>query len=624
MKKEIRAGFIIAIMVVISLMPFYSCGPAPSKSQSPPPQQSQPSQVPQSQPRIATASYNGEPAIIFRVDDVARGQNEEAVEKIIQLFGRNNVPVDVGIVPHNDGRDSYDMFFLKKYLDAGLIDLSIHGNQHAVNEFDTTKSGISYQKLKSDLITARSQLQQYYGITPVAITVPYDFFNEEGYKAAQDAGFKIFSTQKVVEPFPSVLPVDYAGKLSEKGMSRLCTVHDVANWDMGKQKWGDIFTADPKNELFYAIDWGINNLGVAVVGIHPQAFLNATGAIDTEKLNKLDAIIKSSKQRAVITTFNTWYKYTSVVVIGSPRERKQKTPAFNGGLATIFRMDDAEKGVNEKIVEEIIKVFERNKMPLDVGIMPFSGGRNSYDMPFLLKYLDAGVIDISMHGYKNTFVEFDTKLSRATFNELPEDIRGCFLDAYGKSTYTPAGTNYADLKAGLSRSREQFKRYFGFAPVAFTVPYDSFNEDGYRAAQDAGFKIFCSLMAEETYPSVEPVDYLGHKDKNGMYRLPSIGDVADWDAAACQWGDILNLTHTGDSLHVTMQEGLKSMIGLAILRIHPLAFVDAANNPDPAKLNKLDAIIKYIIQNKATYGQIITFQSWYDYTSKQKPPQEPQ
>ena len=238
-----------------------------------------------------------------------------------------------------------------------------------------------------------------------------------------------------------------------------------------------------------------------------------------------------------------------------------------------------------------------------------------------MTYLDAGIIDISVHGYKNTFLEFDTKLSGATYNELDENLRKCFEDAYGKSNYVPTRTNYTDLKSGLSRAREQFKRYYGFVPVALTVPYDSFNEDGYRAAQDAGFKIFSSILAEDPYPSVELVDYSGRKDKNGMYRLPSTGDVSDWDSSKCQWGDVLPLTGPADSLHVSMGAGLKSVIGLAILRIHPQAFADVAGNPDPVKLNKLDAIIKYIIENKAIYGPIITFQSWYDYTSKQEPPQ---
>jgi hypothetical protein len=108
----------------------------------------------------------------------------------------------------------------------------------------------------------------------------------------------------------------------------------------------------------------------------------------------------------------------------------------------------------------------------------------------------------------------------------------------------------------------------------FTFPYDSFNEAGYKAVQDAGFKIASSILYEDQYPSaVYPVDYYGRMALNGMYRIPSTGDVADWDSEKCAWGDISILTGPGDTLYITMKEGLDA-IGLAILRIHPQAFVD--------------------------------------------------
>jgi peptidoglycan/xylan/chitin deacetylase (PgdA/CDA1 family) len=616
-----RTKFLIIILAISMLVSYIGCnGVTQDISQKPQSQQPQQSQETPFVSKIETPLYDGGPAIIFRLDDVAKGWNEEVVEKIIRLMGKNNVPLDVGIIPRNDGRDSYEMPFLIPYLDSGIIDISIHGDQHSDMEFDTAKSGTSYQKLNSDLITARSQIKQYFGVNPIAFTVPYDYYTEDGYKAVQDAGFKVFSTQKAVEPHPSIRPVDFDGNQDENGMSRLCTVNDVARWDASKQQWGDIFSTEPNNELFNAIDWGISNLGVAVVGIHPQAFLDASNNIDTKKLDKLDAIIKMCQKRGTVTTFESWYKYAVATIIKPPHQRINKTPAYNGGPAVIFRMDDAQKGVNEEAVERIIKIFEQNAVSVDVGVEPYGAGSDTYVIPFLLKYLDAGVIDISMHGYKNTFQEFDTKLSGATITELDKDLQKCFEDAYGMSTYNPTRTTYEELKAGLLKAREQFRNYFGFAPAAFTVPYDNFNEDGYRAVQDAGFKVFSSIWALDPCPSAtDLVNYFCHRDINGMYRLPSIDDVSEWDSSKCQWGDVLTLTSSTGQLYTSINTGLASVIRLAILRIHPQAFVDARNKVDIVKLNKLDAIIKYIINNKATYGQITTFQSWYDYTSVQKP-----
>jgi hypothetical protein len=91
------------------------------------------------------------------------------------------------VIPHANGIDSYDIPFLETYLDSGIIDISVHGDTHAVDEFDTAKSGRSFEQLKAGLIKARDQFQQHFGFAPVAFTVPNDFFDKDGYQAAQDA-----------------------------------------------------------------------------------------------------------------------------------------------------------------------------------------------------------------------------------------------------------------------------------------------------------------------------------------------------------------------------------------------------------------------------------------------------
>jgi hypothetical protein len=567
--------------------------------------------------KVDTALYSGDPAIIFRLDDVAKGWNKKTVEQIIRLFGKHNVPLDVGIIPHADGKDSYELPFLKRYLDAGIIDLSIHANKHIDKEFDTSQSGVSYKKLTTELTRAIDQFKQYFGIAPMAFTVPYDFFNEEGYKAVYDAGFKIFSTQKAVEFSPTIYPADYSGNRDKNGMSRLCTVSDVAHWDAENKEWGEILSIGPGTELSQAIDWGLKNLEVAVVGVHPDAFLDKNNNLDPVKLGQLEDIIKSAKELAVITTFKQWYQFAYEVVIGPPHVRKQETPPYHGGPAVIFRMDDADKGFLEDTVEQIIQIFEKNGVPLDVGVMPRSGGRRSYYMPFLLKYLDAGVIDISMHGYLNTFSEFDTELSGATFAELDEELQNCFVDAYGQSTFSPTKSYYTQLNSGLLAARGQFKHYFGVTPIAFTVPYDYFNEEGYKAVQHAGFKIFSSQQLYEPYPnSNETVDYFGKHDDKGMYRLPMATDTAAWNDKECSWGDILELISTDENeLYSSISWSLNSQrVGVAVIGVHPQSFIDISNKPDAVKLDKLEKIVKHIIDRPNIYGEIITFQSWYKYT----------
>jgi hypothetical protein len=58
-----------------------------------------------------------------------------------------------------------------------------------------------------------------------------------------------------------------------------------------------------------------------------------------------------------------------------------------------------------------------------------------------------------------------------------------------------------------------------------------------------------------------------------------------------------------------------------VLTMHPQAFTDDKDKADPAKMKVLENAIKYILNNKDKMGQITTFQSWYEYASKQKPAQ---
>lgn len=614
-------GMLITIAVLLSLLASMTIGcttieikpvQQPQKIETPKPVQSV-----QFKRSTLTAPYVGAPAVIFRMDDVAKGQNEEVVERIITIFGKNNVPLDVGVIPHANGQNSFEIPFLRTYLDSGIIDINMHGNRHSTSEFDTTKSNQNYEMLKADLVTARNQFEHYFGSAPTAFTIPYDFFSADGYKAVQDAGFKIFSTQKAADPHPSVQPVDFNGNENSNGMSRLCTVIDVAKWDDTNKQWGDIFSTDLKNELFASIDWGLKNLGVAVVGIHPQAFINDKGAPDTEKLNKLNDIVKAVRQRNSITTFESWYTFALSALIGPPHIRTGKTPAFTGGPAIIMRLDDVERGVYEDTVEEMIKIFQRNRVPVDVGVMPFAGGHISYNVPMLLKYLDAGVIDITVHGYRNTFAEFDTEISGASFDRLDQAIKPCFENAFGQFIYKPVKSYYEDLSTGLTLTRERYKRYFGVAPVAFSIPNDYFNEEGYRAAQVAGFKIFSSQQMSEKYPSDIPVDYYGRPDVFGMYRLPAFASVNDWDSLHCRFGNLLLLENPDDVLWDSIIYSFKSTIKIAVIYLHPQAFIDTYGRPDKTKLNKLDAMVKFIVSHKDIFGPIITFQSWYNWKVQQ-------
>jgi hypothetical protein len=183
-----------------------------------------------------------------------------------------------------------------------------------------------------NLNNAKQQVRNYYGVDPVAFTVPYDFFDKAGYDAIRDAGFKVFSTHTTVEPHRSITPVDYDGSPDINGLYRIPTATDVSMWDPVKRQWGDVYNISQFRNLkyypplteysieqdyselpvyhdFYLVKRELDKLGVAVMSIHPDAFITAEGKPDQERLSKLDEVLKWAKQFTNITTFNQWYKY---------------------------------------------------------------------------------------------------------------------------------------------------------------------------------------------------------------------------------------------------------------------------------------------------------------------------
>jgi hypothetical protein len=273
--------------------------------------------------------FNGGRAIIFRLDDVSKDWHEDVDKELLLLFEKNGIPLDLGVVSNVDGSDSYELPWLKDYVNKGVAGISVHGYNWDYYQLDTAQSKTEYADIKSKLRKARDSYTRYFGVTPVALTVPTDYWDKTGYLAVQDAGFKIFATHTTAEPYPSTDLVDYQGRKDPAGMYRIPTSSDVCEWDDAKAGWGNLIDISQPagitdfckyyaayDEKFYnAIGTmtcsQLGYLGVAAIGIHPDAFVNADGKIDKDKLAQLQPIITWAKKQATITTFEGWYNYTS-------------------------------------------------------------------------------------------------------------------------------------------------------------------------------------------------------------------------------------------------------------------------------------------------------------------------
>lgn len=247
-------------------------------------------------------------AIVFRMDDVERGDRELIIGRIIDLFESQGVPLDVGVMPFARERESFRLPMLKPYLARGAIDISMHGYGHGYREADSTFSGMSYAVFHDKLVRGRQQFLDYYGVAPLAFTVPFDFFDSTGYRAISDAGFRVFSTAEQVERNLSRQPLDHLGRPDPEGMWRLSTARDLVSWDASRQRWGQVSPASAHATLFLAVKRQLRQLGVGVISLHPQAFLDEEGRPDTDKLARLEAVIRYSRTLGEVTTFTRLYR----------------------------------------------------------------------------------------------------------------------------------------------------------------------------------------------------------------------------------------------------------------------------------------------------------------------------
>lgn len=577
--------------------------------------------------RIKTPAYVGDRgAIIFTLQQTDNNTLNETTDKIIRIFAEQKAPLDIALIPSNSG-DYSNYMFLRPYIDSGVIDISINGNTLKWLDMDIPKTDPGYIQLLSILKQCQEKITFLFGDTPNTCIFPAEYYNQENYVLLQDAGFKILPLPYESYYKFSMHPLEWSDLVSSNGLFRLPVI-GTANYtsDIINKRVPPSLRIDPDKKLLEDANQAINDLGAAVIMIDPLAFTNQDNSPDSEKLSKLSTLLQSCQAIGEITTFETWQAYTTRWTASNPGI-KRAMPPYDGGTAIIFRMDDVSVGWHEDTVEAIIKVFEKNGVPVDLGIVSNVDGTKSYEMPWLIEYLEKGSIGISVHGYDWTYYQFDTTHDFQSRTLLNQDV--CTLPGAAEQPPPPKEVlTYAYIKLKLMQARDAYLQYFGVVPIALTVPTDYYDETGYRAIHDAGFKIFATQTTAELHPSTVPVDFSGQRDPEGMYRIPTATDVCIWDQ--CTWGDVFDISKlmdiTGYCKYHTAWDSIVyndfgamlcrqlGDMGVAAIGIHPDAFVGIDGKPNQAKLEKLDTIVKWC----KTIATITTFEQWYNYTSSHK------
>jgi hypothetical protein len=589
-----------------------------------------PAVTPAAQPdhvrKLGTRPYPGGGAIIFVVDQISDSNLRLTADQIIRKFAENDAPLDVALAPAAGIFERESLDYWTPYIDAGIMDISLDGYGLRWPSAGSDNLSAAYTDLKSYLLKARGQFKSALGEAPSACLLPATAFNEVNYTLLEQTGFSTVCSADSPSFKPSSIPVNWSGKLDLTGLYRLPVTGKVEFSSPPSGQGSAPGKEDPNSALLAAIKSSLSTLDVAVVEMQPASFLGKDGKTDPAKIAQLPGLIKSCNNLGELTTFQSWSRFSYDILTLRPQQRP--LPPYNGGPVIIFRMDDVSKGYLEDIDKEIIKIFKDNGVPVDCGIVAFANGSDTFDIPWLRQDFDQGLVGISVHGYDWTYYQLDTtKELRSKRSQLDNP---CLTVTASEIDAPKSELTYMYIRSMLIRARAQYFKYYGAIPVAFTVPTDFFDETGYRAVDDAGFKVFSTQINADRHPSSRaPVDYFGIYDPNGMYRIPTASDVCTW-GESCIWGDIFDVSRAAsikgycqyhgayDDVYeyndfTVMLCGTLESLGVAAVGIHPSAFVDKDGKPDMVKLEKLDRILKWC----KSFATILTFEQWYRYqTSK--------
>lgn len=545
--------------------------------------------------KLQTRDYSGDRgAVVFTlrsVDAALKG----VTDRLIRMFAENGVPLDVAVRYDCIKKQPDFAAYLREFVDAGIIDISLDGRDINWLAFDTPDSEKASKELGLHLAAIRQQMTDYFGSPVTACIFPYEALNEYNYKALQESGFKTITTQAVPGFVFSRQPVNWVGMLDTNALARIPIAAAI---DYAGAAGGIDYNA-VNGGILKATEKDIHSLGVATIELEPYAFAMKGDEVDDTKIHQLGNLVRLVKDAGEIITFTTWNRYGSHSL--QPATGQRVLPAYNGGTAIIFRLDDVCKGFYEDTDRAIIEIFRKNGVPIDCGVIPNANGADTYDIPWLKQYVDDGIAGISVHGFDWDYYQLDTSRS---------------------------GFTYEQIKFRLLKAYDECLQYYGVSPVALTVPTDFYDETGYTAVNDAGFKIFATQIAIDPHPSTETVDFNGRWTSSGMYRIPTAIDVSEWDGIKEEWGETIDVSELLDSgqdckyyLSLSTRSAsadfaysvcqVLSKIGVSAISIHPRGFVDANGKPDTTRLNKLEKVVQWA----KGFAAITTFEQWYNYTS---------
>ncbi len=240
--------------------------------------------------------------VAFRLDDIQDYFLDNVQSEIIRKFEANNSSLTIGIIGHYFGQDKKLVQFVNDSLGQSkrtnfTIEIANHGWNH--EDFATLNQDAQY----SLMLESNQKIHDILGITPTVFIPPYNRFDEGTLHAANETGIQYISSNATLgnsihpDYYSNLIVAPYQSTTQRLGISLLPSLASTGDLSPDNNLW----LGYKSNQTFNALQKSVDQLGFAVVTMHPQEYslrdgLNYTNQVDEEQMHELQLLIEKIHQ----------------------------------------------------------------------------------------------------------------------------------------------------------------------------------------------------------------------------------------------------------------------------------------------------------------------------------------
>ena len=233
--------------------------------------------------------------VAFRLDDIQDYFITNAQMAVLKTFEQKNASLTVGIIGNHFGDDIVITGFLQDKLDDDGFSIEIAN--HGWNHEDFT---LFTKEEQSDLLQQTdARIMEVLGLKPVVFVAPYNRVNDDTIAALIENGFVFMSANTTNYPASYLRPYqnESNGIHSEATDSSSSILHfpsaaNTGDLNADNTEWLGRY----HEETFDAISESMDELGYAVVTMHPMEFASRSGTayqneVEDGQIRELELLI---------------------------------------------------------------------------------------------------------------------------------------------------------------------------------------------------------------------------------------------------------------------------------------------------------------------------------------------